>query len=873
MARQRYSLFTAMERVLDMLRQWFSSLVGKRLSALMLVGLFVLSVGIAPVRSQQTLNMQSVQSLYQSGYSYRACATLLKGLGVLTELCEPEKRWNTENWEELENALKRQPQPKKIITYHLLGSVMQAIGKFKESERFLKEGLEIQTLSAEEKGVFHLSLGNTLKASGDVIRDRLAPSKYDDYRPWDCQQTSMPDQNSKEYMEINNKYNDAIINYNEVQNLAKSGQVRDEKHSNLMYTKALVNLVDLQTQRSQAIDLPDDTILSALSGETRTYAQISMAKKLSCKLQKESQPLDKVLSHLIAISTAEPASSEKQHKRSKSYALGSLGGFYEYLAECNSLNSLTLKCNRKDLLEHAMQSTEEALYLTQSDGSADMKYQWQWQLGRLYKKQGNRDQAIAFYTQAINTLKKVRRDLIAIKSDVQFSFRDNTIPLYRELIDLLLRLPSDKNDFPFSSKQNDAFADKRSYSNESKDIQQAIEVIDDLQLADLENFLRCDLSKVIKLNRYSDEYIKDSSQLNQPSNERIKNKDAVLIYPIFLSKKFKVLYKIPGSPWEQKEFDVPASVVEGAAKDFRFSIVNRKPQSEFIQTSKQLYDWLVRPIEDQLIKEKKTAKTLVFVLDGELRNIPLAALHDGNDYLIKKEYSLAILPGSQLFDLSPLKNQKMKILAAVVTQVCEEEECEVEGHSFKKIEAEEILHNQIGYSRLLRNDEFTRKNLQDEIQSGEFSIVHITTHGSFSSDPENTYLLAFDKTNTQKAIGTLLRAGDFSSSLNVRGSSDPRPIKLLVLSACETATGDNRATLGLAGFAIRSGANSTLSTLWRIRYDSTQVLMNNFYKKLRDTPNITKAEALHLAQKELSDNIIYQDPRDWAGYILIGNWL
>ncbi len=839
-----------------MFRQYLSKFrIDRRLSSFLLAVLFVLSAGIAPVRSQQSPNLESIQNLYQSGSSYRACEGLLEELKVNPKLCDPEKRWTPENWKELQKAFQAKPQSKKIAAYHLLGNILRVIGKLKESEYFLREGLNMQTLSAEEKAIFHLSLGNTLKASGDVVKDRLTPPKYDDYLPWECNRISMPNSGSEDYAEFEKKYNAAATNYQEVQDLAQSGQVQDKNRATLMQTKARINLVDLQTQQGQDINLPDVKDLDVLSGETKTYTQISTIKKLSCKLQKNNQPLDTVLSQLVIISTQELTLPETKRNRVKSYALGSLGGFYEYLAEGSNFNYLKIQESRKVLLEKAKRSTDDALYLAQSSNSADMTYQWQWQLGRLYKKQGNREQAISSYTQAIETLKQVRRNLIAVKLDVQFSFRDNTIPLYRELVSLLLQVSAE---FPISSSNKEKMVSSReNNSNESENIQKAIEVIDDLQLADLENFLRCDLSQVVKLNRDSDEY----------------TKDAALIYPIFLGKKFKVLYKLPESSWKQKEFSISPSVVEERAKSFRDSIINRKPQEDFIQPSKQLYDWLIRPVEDQLSREGKTVKTLVFVLDGELRNIPLAALYDSDsqDYLIKKPYSLAILPGARLFDLSPLNSQKINILAAVVTR----EFSDLEGVPFfERIDAKEILDgNKIGYSKLIRDEEFTQENLREAIQSGEFSIVHITTHGSFSSDPEKTYLLAFAKDSNQKAVGTLLRAGDFSSSLKVRGSSDTRPIKLLVLSACETAQGDSRATLGLAGFAIRSGANSTLSTLWRVGYESTQVLMESFYKNLRSSSNITKSEALHLAQKELADNIEFQDPYNWAGYILIGNWL
>jgi CHAT domain-containing protein len=161
----------------------------------------------------------------------------------------------------------------------------------------------------------------------------------------------------------------------------------------------------------------------------------------------------------------------------------------------------------------------------------------------------------------------------------------------------------------------------------------------------------------------------------------------------------------------------------------------------------------------------------------------------------------------------------------------------------------------------LLNSEFTEANLQQQINSGAFSVVHIATHGKFSSDPEETFILAFDQ---------LIKSNDLNSLLRMNNQSSSRIIELLVLSACETAKGDNRATLGLAGIAVRAGARSTVSTLWQVSDRSTAELMVQFYKELTN-PKVTKAEALHQAQLALFKQ--YKAPYYWAPYVLVGNWL
>jgi CHAT domain-containing protein len=96
----------------------------------------------------------------------------------------------------------------------------------------------------------------------------------------------------------------------------------------------------------------------------------------------------------------------------------------------------------------------------------------------------------------------------------------------------------------------------------------------------------------------------------------------------------------------------------------------------------------------------------------------------------------------------------------------------------------------------------------------------------------------------------------------------------MVLSACQTAEGDDRATLGLAGMAIKSGARSTLATLWSVNDDSTVQLINHFYHTLGKTEaSITRAEALRQAQISLIQDEQYSHPFYWAPFVLIGNWL
>jgi CHAT domain-containing protein len=162
----------------------------------------------------------------------------------------------------------------------------------------------------------------------------------------------------------------------------------------------------------------------------------------------------------------------------------------------------------------------------------------------------------------------------------------------------------------------------------------------------------------------------------------------------------------------------------------------------------------------------------------------------------------------------------------------------------------------------LLNEAFTSTTLKDKINKSPVPVVHIATHGQFSSQREETFILAWEDER--------IKVKDLDKLLRAREQSQSDSLELLVLSACETATGDKRAALGLAGVAVRAGARSTLASLWLVDDESTALLMSRFYQELKS--RVTKAEALRRAQQSLLQGK-YQHPRFWAAFVLLGNWL
>jgi CHAT domain-containing protein len=244
-----------------------------------------------------------------------------------------------------------------------------------------------------------------------------------------------------------------------------------------------------------------------------------------------------------------------------------------------------------------------------------------------------------------------------------------------------------------------------------------------------------------------------------------------------------------------------------------------------------------------------------------LRNIPMSVLHDGQQYLIQK-YAIALTPGLQLLAPQPLSEGSLKVLIGALSKAVN-----VEGTNFQALPGveEEIkaIQADVPGSEILKNESFTNVAFAQKIKNLSFPVVHIATHGQFGSTAQDTYIVTYDQPINANQLSELLR----NSSGSTRNA-----IELLIFSACETASGDARAALGLAGIAVRSGARSTIATLWQVNDESTAEFMDVLYDRLSQS-NITKAEALRQAQKTLLEKPEFQHPFYWSPFVLIGNWL
>jgi CHAT domain-containing protein len=273
---------------------------------------------------------------------------------------------------------------------------------------------------------------------------------------------------------------------------------------------------------------------------------------------------------------------------------------------------------------------------------------------------------------------------------------------------------------------------------------------------------------------------------------------------------------------------------------------------------KRWYDYLIEPIRQDL--QTKQLSNLVFVPDGILKSLPFAALYDGRQYLIEN-YSLAIAPSLQLIESKTLTQETIQLLAAGLSKQSPNNP-EFTALPGVKTELQKI-ENIVVSADILLDQNFTEENFERQVKSFPYPIVHLATHGEFSSQAENTFLLTWDGEININELESWFKDDDLKQKY---------PVELLILSACRTAVGDKRAALGLAGVALRAGARSTIASLWYVSDEATQLLMTNFYQELVNN-QITKAEALRRAQNSVLEKPEFDHPYYWSAFILVGNWL
>jgi CHAT domain-containing protein len=325
----------------------------------------------------------------------------------------------------------------------------------------------------------------------------------------------------------------------------------------------------------------------------------------------------------------------------------------------------------------------------------------------------------------------------------------------------------------------------------------------------------------------------------------------VVVYPVILEDRLELL--VSRRDWiESRRVEISRVELEKLARQYRGRLEDRTTRL-YLRPAQALHAVLIEPIADLLAEQKP--ETLVVVPDGILRTIPFSALHDGKTHLIER-YALATTPSLELSDPHPFDRSDVGSLYGGLTT-------SVQGFdALPQVKQELEMANRYLPGTVLLDESFSREALIDKLSTESFDLVHVASHAEFSSADKGGFLLTHDGK---------LQLGDFRKAVELLQFRE-RPLEILILSACETAAGDDRAALGFSGAAVQAGARSVLGSLWLVQDEATSVLLSTFYEALAQ-PGVSRAEAMRRAQRRLIDDPAYTHPSSWAAFLLINSWL
>jgi CHAT domain-containing protein len=459
------------------------------------------------------------------------------------------------------------------------------------------------------------------------------------------------------------------------------------------------------------------------------------------------------------------------------------------------------------------------------------------------RQQGHDDQALRAYQSAVEHIENIRQDIPVEYVDGRSSFRETLEPIYLGLADLLLQE-----------------AAKPGVQGQAQLFRQARDTVELIKQTELQDYLgdRCVVESARPLRGAS-----------------LPSRTAVF-YPVILENRLELLLETRQGI-ERRRVDITGASVRDKALGFARSV--REARLDYL--TRALYDLLLRPLEKVFTQHE--IETIVVVPDGPLRLVPMGALYDGERFAIER-FAIAIAPGLTITSAIQHGKAGGRLLLAGLSEpgpvveklpkqiveefVTEEATGETRSAQLKrklalpgvKEEIETLKRRTL--SDALLDSEFTVDLFRRQVTSGDYRIVHIASHAVFSHSAQTSFIMAYDDILTIDDLEKLLRAEALQLS----------PIEMLTLSACQTAEGDDRAPLGIAGAVLKARAGSALGSLWPVADEATKAFMIRFYE-LFSRDRLAKTQALQRAQVELIENPAFQHPYFWAPFILVGSWL
>ncbi|NEQ54391.1 MAG: tetratricopeptide repeat protein [Leptolyngbya sp. SIO3F4] len=553
-------------------------------------------------------------------------------------------------------------------------------------------------------------------------------------------------------------------------------------------------------------------------------------------------------------------SRELGDRATEAAALGNIGFIYQSLGD----------------YPQALDYHEQSLALSRELGNRATEARTLGNIGYLFEAQAEPELAIIFFKEAVNGYEKTRTDIQVFEQALQDFYTATVEDTYRSLANLLLeqgRIPEAQQVLDLLKVEELREFTRASWKNgrlQHTDIEQPVIDTHGSLIALGLKLYKCRQTRCNDLNRLraeqrtltteyenqiaefeativandrDDGLFQDPNSLSDDAYKLLQaNPNAALIYPFVTEEKLWLLWAAAGGAVGRIDIDVSQGDLAKAVQQFGELLSSPGSLDQLQTKSQQLHDWLIKPLESEL--QANNIQKLIFVNDRVTRYIPMAALYDGETYLMER-YTLSTVLAPAITDteetLGPSNNAE--ILGLGLTKP-------VDGFNAlpaveKELDAIILSHGDdptgIYPGQVLMDDKFTLEAMQNNVEFRR--ILHIATHAQFDpSQPEDSFIL--------------LGNGQRMSIKDIDIMKESlRDLHLVVLSACQTAlggpTGDGSEIAGISSYFLAANrAETVLATLWKVDDTGTSLLMQRFYT-LMASGKLTKAEALRQAQLSL----------------------
>lgn len=337
-----------------------------------------------------------------------------------------------------------------------------------------------------------------------------------------------------------------------------------------------------------------------------------------------------------------------------------------------------------------------------------------------------------------------------------------------------------------------------------------------------------------------------------------------------------------------------------------------------------MYQRLFAPIEAQLTQTRR----MYFSPDGVLHLTPLAALHDSREYLLDR-FEIIYLTSSRDLLRTPQQSQGTDIVVFADPAFSRRPSASLGTEGSPPAQALSGLYGALTgiqqlpgtrrealairalwpQARILWADAATEGALR-EVRAPR--LLHVATHGLFMEDlspiassgaralvplrPDGASAGGLPQGAAPSDPAALGLGGDQYSALSrsalllsgaahaawspdstqdgILTAEEVRDLdlwgtELVVLSACETGLGAVRAGQGVYGLRrafLSAGAETLVTSLWRVADAETSTLMTTFYQRL----SVGRPRATALRDAMVATRAKHPHPYYWAPFILIG---